>query len=90
MKESSPCAFDTDKMHESNRKQIIMEYSQLLYHQIPILLNYTPGYTFQATLLYTCEPIQQLGTTKSNSLFMTALLLSFGLSAAPIIFMIGR
>ncbi|XP_045213261.2 transmembrane channel-like protein 7 isoform X2 [Mercenaria mercenaria] len=47
-------------------------------------------YVKKGSLLTNCLPTQQYGTSKSNSLFMMVLLLSFFLASIPIIFMIGR
>ncbi|XP_060592582.1 transmembrane channel-like protein 7 [Ruditapes philippinarum] len=46
-------------------------------------------YLKKGSLLTNCLPMQQYGTSKSNSLFMMVLLLSFFLASAPIIYMIG-
>ncbi|WAQ97179.1 TMC7-like protein [Mya arenaria] len=47
-------------------------------------------YVKKGSLLQNCLPVQQYGTSKSNSLFMMVLLLSFILALAPISYMVGK
>ncbi|KAH3871112.1 hypothetical protein DPMN_034306 [Dreissena polymorpha] len=47
-------------------------------------------YIKKASLLTNCIPTQQYGTSKSNSLFMMVLLLSFFLAIIPISYMVGK
>lgn len=47
-------------------------------------------YVKKGSLMHNCLPSQTYGTSKSNSLFMMVLLLSFFLTAAPITYMISK